>query len=81
MSKSKLAVDEHISYKDNPINIASCTTFLALTLDSTLSWKTYIDQLSSELNSACYVIRSLKSAISTSKLRTIYFSYVHSIIA
>ena len=29
MAKSKLAVDAHISYKDNPINITSCTNFRA----------------------------------------------------
>jgi hypothetical protein len=81
MAKSKLAVNARISYKDNPINITSCTNFLGLTLDSTLSWKTYTDQLSSKLNSACYVIRSLKSVISARNLRKIYFSYVHSIIA
>jgi len=81
MAKSKLAVFAHISYKDNPINITSCTNFLGLTLDSTLSWKTHIDQLSLKLNTACYVIRSLKSVISTRNLRTNYFSHVHSIIA
>jgi hypothetical protein len=53
---------------------------LGLILGSTLSWKTHIDQLSSKLNSACYVIRSLKPIISTMNLRTFYFSYVHSII-
>ena len=81
MAKFKLAVDVHISYKDNPINNTYSTDFLGLTLDSTLSWKTHIDQLSSKLNSACYVIRSLKSVISTKNLRTICFSYVHSLIA
>jgi hypothetical protein len=81
MAKSKLAVDVHISYKDNPINNTCSTNFLGLSLDSTVSWKTHIDQLSSKLNSACYAIRSLKSVISTKNLRTIYFSYVHSIIA
>jgi len=68
MAKSKLAIDAHISYKDNPINITSCKNFLGLTLDSTLSWKIHIDQLSSKLNSTCYVIRSLKSVISTRHL-------------
>ena len=77
MTKSKLAVD---SNKDNPINISSCTNFLGLTLDSTLSRKTHINQLSSKLNSACHIIRSLKSLISTRNIR-LYFSYVHSIIA
>ena len=55
-------------------------TFLGLTLDSTLSWKTPIDQPSSKLNTKCYAIRSLKSVISTKKLRIINFSYVHSIM-
>ena len=50
-------------------------------LDSTLSWKPHIDQLISKLNSACYVIRSLKSVISLENLRMIYFSSVHSIIS
>ena len=81
MAKSKPEVVAHITYKDNPIDITSCTNFLGLTLDSTLSWKTHINQLSSKLNTACYIIRSLKSVISTRNLRTIYFSYVHSIIA
>jgi len=63
-----------------PSIILVVQTFLGLTLDSTLSWKTHIDQLSSKLNSACYIVRSLISLISTTNLRTIYFSYVHSII-
>ena len=79
-TKSKFVVDMQIRHKVNPINDTSSTNFLGLTLDSTLSWKTHIDQLRSKLNSACYVIRSLKSVISTKNLRTIYFSYVHSII-
>jgi hypothetical protein len=70
MAKPKLAVDIHISCKVNPI-----------TLDNTLSWKTHIDQLSPKLNLACYIIRSLRSVISMKNLRTVYFSYVHSIIA
>jgi len=52
-----------------------------LTLDSTLSWKPHIDQRISKPNSACYVIRSLKSIISLENLRMIYFSSVHSIIS
>jgi hypothetical protein len=78
--KSKLAVDIHISHKVNPVINTCSTNFLVLTLDSMLSWKTHTDQLISKLNSACYIIRSLKSVISTMDLRTIYFPYVHSII-
>jgi hypothetical protein len=81
MTKSKLAVDIHITYTVNPVNNTHSTNLLGLPLDSALSWQTHTDQLSSKLNSACYVIRSLKPVISTKNLRTIYFSYVHSIIA
>jgi len=55
--------------------------FLSLTLDSTLTWKPHIDQLISKLNSACYVIRSLKSFTPLETLRMFYFSSVHSIIS
>jgi hypothetical protein len=81
MTKSKLAVDIHITYTVNPVNNTHSTNLLGLTLNSTLSWKTHNNQLSSKLNSACYVIRSLKLVISTKNLRTIYFSHEHSIIS
>jgi hypothetical protein len=81
MAKPKLAVDMHIGFKVSPINNTCSTNFLGLTLDNTLSWKTHTDQLSPKLNLACYMIRSLRSVISMKNLRTIYFSYVHSIIA
>ena len=81
MAKPKLTVDIHVSCKVNPKNNTCGTNFLGLTLDNTLSWKTHIDQLSTKLNSACYIIRSLRSVISMKNLREIYFSYVHSIIA
>ena len=71
----------NINYKANRINNVCHTNFLALTLDSTISWKPRIDQLTSELNSACYIIESLKSVISVENLRMIYFSSVHSIIS
>ena len=80
MTKSKLAVDVHISHKINPIVNTYSTNFIGLTLDSMLSQKTHTDQLSSKLNLAGYVIRSLKSVISTMNLGTIYFSNVHSIM-
>jgi predicted membrane protein len=80
MKKPKLAVDIHNSYKPDIINNTSSTNFLGLTLESTLSWKTHIEQPSSKLNSACYLIRSLRSVISTKNLRILYLSYVHSIM-
>jgi hypothetical protein len=80
MAKPKPAVDIHISYKADVINNTCSTNFLGLNLDSTWTWKTHIKQLSSKLNSACYLIKWLRSVICMKNLRTIYFSYVQSII-
>ena len=76
----KRSVNISISYTDNFINNTRRIKFLGLSLDSTLSWKIHIEQLSSRLNLAYYAIRFLKSFISIKNLRIIYFSYVHSII-
>jgi len=81
MLKTNYAVNVNINYKTNQINNVYYTKFLGLTLDSTLSWKPHTDQLISKLNSACYIIRSLKSIISLENLRMIYFSSMHSIIS
>ena len=71
----------YINHKTNRITKVYRTNFLGLTLHSTLSWKPHIDQLIPKLNSACYVIRSLKSIFFLGNLRMIYFSTVHSIIS
>ena len=54
--------------------------FLGLILDNSLSWRLHLDQLSSKLNSATYIIRTLKTVLTLSNLQMIYYAYVHSII-
>jgi hypothetical protein len=55
--------------------------FLGLTIDTTLTWKHHIGELTSRLNKACYAIRLIKPFMSLDVLRSTYFSYVHSIIS
>jgi hypothetical protein len=81
MSKTKCPIDVNIDHKTIQINSVQYTHFLGLILDNTLSLKPHIHQLISRLNSACYLIRFLKSIISLENLRMIYFSIVHSIIS
>ena len=57
------------------------TKFLGLTIDCNLSWGEHIMGLSSELNKACYAIRAIKPCMSPSVLRTVYFSYFHSVMS
>ena len=81
LSKTNYAVNVNISHKTNRISNVCYTNFLGLMLDSTLSWKPHTDQLISKLNSACYVINSLKSLILLETIRMIYFASVNSIIS
>jgi hypothetical protein len=57
------------------------TKFLGLDLDSSLSWKDHIDQIMLKLGRACYAIRYVKHFMSLHTLRTVYFSYFHSILS
>jgi hypothetical protein len=50
-------------------------------IDSTTSWSDQIVALTSKLNKACYAIRAVKICMPLDVLRTIYFSYVHSVIS
>jgi len=40
------------------------TRFLGLIIDSSLSWKDHISELTSKLNKACYAIRAIKPFMS-----------------
>ena len=48
--------------------------------DSSLSWKTHIDQMMLKLSTACYAIRYGKQFMYQDTLRANYFSYFHSIL-
>ena len=71
-SNTKLYINVYFEYiqLNNIYNI----TFFGLIIDSTLSWKKQIEQLASNLSSAGYSIRSLKSIMSQKSLRIIFYS-------
>ena len=54
---------------------------MGLTIDTSLNWKHHNGELMSRMNKACNAIRSIKLFMSLDVLRSIYFSYVHSIIS
>ena len=55
--------------------------FLGLIIDSTLSWKNHITEITPKLNKVCYVIRTLTFLKSPELLRMVYFLYFHSIMS
>jgi len=58
----------------------NCTKFLGLIIDSTLSWKDHVREITPKLNKAFYVIRTLTFLRSPEVLRMVYFSYFHFIM-
>jgi hypothetical protein len=67
-------------YKNKQINNTYNTKYLRLIIDSSLSCKVHIAELTSKLNKACYAIMYVKQFRCLEVLRMMYFSYVHSII-
>jgi len=57
--KNSWDYDLELNYQDNYIKSSSNTKFLGLIIVDSLSWKAYIDQMMSKLNTACFVIRTI----------------------
>jgi hypothetical protein len=48
-----------LNYLGNYVKSSPHTKFLSFIIDDSLTWKAYIDQMMSKLNTACFVIRML----------------------
>jgi hypothetical protein len=53
--------------------------FLGLTVTSTLTWETYIESVKNKLCTACCMIRNIKPFMPVNKMKSIYYSYFHSV--
>ena len=73
--------DMQVSFGNRKITTVQSLKFWGLTIDTTLTWKHYIGELTSRLNKACYAIRSIRPFMSIDILRSTYFSYARSIIS
>jgi hypothetical protein len=56
------------------------TKFLGMYIDKNMNWTCHIDQILRKLSVACFVIRKLFHVLNSDALRTVYFTYFHSII-
>jgi hypothetical protein len=91
LSYNKSCFLQFFTKKQNKINIQiklsnsiltnlNSTKFLSITLDNMLTWKEHIANLTTKLNKACFATRAIKPYMSLRVLRTVYFSYFHSIM-
>ena len=81
LTKTDYEINLQASFGNRKIATALSLRFLGLTIDTTLTWKHQIRELTSRRNKACYAIRSIKPFMSLCVLRSTYFLYVHSIIS
>ena len=63
LTKKQNEMQHQIVISNSIITNINSTRFLGLVIDSTLSWKDHITELTPKLNKACYVIRTLFSGL------------------
>jgi hypothetical protein len=72
---------QQVATSNSIITNTSSTKLLGLIIDSTLSGKDHITDLTLKLNKACYVIRTLTFLRSPEILRMVYFFCFHSLMS
>jgi len=70
-------LDIEIGYHNTLITNTLHTEFLCITIENMLLWNTHLNQVITKLSRACYVIRTIKSFMSTVTLITVYHAYFH----
>jgi hypothetical protein len=69
-----------IIYQKKTITGANNTKFLGLELDKNISWKNHVQKIVSKLSSACYLVRRMYPCCTSDTLKTIYFTYFHTVM-
>jgi hypothetical protein len=75
----KTSLDK-ISIGYNNIFISN-TKFLVLVITNSLSWKLHVTHLTPELCKTCYVLRCIRPFVSQDTLKSVAYSYFHSLIS
>jgi hypothetical protein len=80
MTKNASVNEISIGCNNMFISNTTITKFLGLVITNSLSWKDHITQLIPKLSKACYVLRCIRPFMSQDALKSVYYSYFHSII-
>jgi len=74
---TKLPHDLTFKMNDMAIENKESTTFLGITVDSTLSWNKHVEKLGNKISSANYIINKLKYILPKTCLKMLYYSLIH----
>ena len=58
--------------------IVSSVRFLGIHVESGLGWHTHIDNIAKKISKGLYMLRILKTNITTEALHSVYYAYIHS---
>jgi hypothetical protein len=62
------------------ISGANYTKFLGLIIQNDITWNGHVQVINKKLNTACYMIWNVKRMVSTKTLKSVYFSFFHSVM-
>jgi hypothetical protein len=81
LTTHKNGMQQQIDTFNVQITNMGSTKFLGLKIDSTLTWREHVTELTPKLNKACFIMRTLMFLGFPELLRVVYFSYFHSIMS
>jgi len=71
-TKNKAICDINIVCNGNSITVLPKIKFLGIYIQDSTNWNHHIDYIIPKLSSACYAMRSVKTIMSLTTLKTIY---------
>lgn len=60
------------------VNLTTCTRFLGIIIDESLTWTSHVNELAKKLNSITYAMRVLSKYIDTGVMKTVYYANFYS---
>jgi hypothetical protein len=72
-------LDMNISYNNKIIHSTIELKFLGLKLQNTLSWQSHVYIIIPKLQSACFIMRTVKPLFALKTLKIIYHAHFHSV--
>jgi hypothetical protein len=78
--KNNRVIERDIRNVSKFITSSNHTKFLGLTIDRTLTWERFIENVINKLCTVCYMIGNIKPFMSVNTLKFIYYSCFHSVM-